>query len=40
MKGSTVTVRLDDNLAPTLDKLRHASGRTRSEVIREALRRT
>jgi metal-responsive CopG/Arc/MetJ family transcriptional regulator len=39
MKGNTITVRLDSDLLPILDKLRKSSGQTRSEVIREALRR-
>jgi len=39
MKGNTITVRLDDDLLPILDELRMSSGQTRSEVIREALRR-
>jgi predicted transcriptional regulator len=39
MKGDTITVRLDDDLAPVLDEVCRLSGRTRSEVMREALRR-
>jgi metal-responsive CopG/Arc/MetJ family transcriptional regulator len=39
MKGSTITVRLDDDLLPILDEVRKRSGQTRSEVIREALKR-
>jgi predicted transcriptional regulator len=39
MKGDTITVRLDDDLAPILDEVCRRSGRTRSEVMREALRR-
>lgn len=39
MKGETITVRLDDDLKPILDNVCRRSGRTRSEVIREALRR-
>ncbi len=39
MKGGTITVRLDDDLAPILDEVCRRSGRTRSEVMREALRR-
>jgi metal-responsive CopG/Arc/MetJ family transcriptional regulator len=39
MKADTITVRLDDELAPILDEVCRRSGRTRSEVIREALRR-
>jgi predicted transcriptional regulator len=39
MKGDTITVRLDDDLGPLLDEVCRRSGRTRSEVMREALRR-
>jgi predicted transcriptional regulator len=39
MKGKTITVRLDDDLKPILDDVCRRSGRTRSEVMREALRR-
>jgi len=39
MKGETVTVRLDDDLKPILDEVCRRSGRTRSDVMREALRR-
>jgi predicted transcriptional regulator len=39
MKGDTITVRLDDDLVPILDEVCRRSGRTRSEVMREALRR-
>ncbi len=39
MKGDTITVRLDDDLVPILDDVCRNSGRTRSEVMREALRR-
>lgn len=39
MKGNTITVRLDDELLPILDEVRKDSGQTRSEVIREALKR-
>jgi len=39
MKGSTITVRLDDDLAPILDEVCRRSGRTRSEVMRTALKR-
>jgi metal-responsive CopG/Arc/MetJ family transcriptional regulator len=39
MKGNTITVRLDDDLLPLLDEVRRDSGQTRSEVIREALKR-
>jgi len=39
MKGETITVRLDEQLLPTLDEVCRRSGRTRSDVIREALKR-
>jgi len=39
MKGNTITVRLDEDVLPILDEVRKASGQTRSEVIREALKR-
>jgi predicted transcriptional regulator len=39
MKSDTITVRLDDGLAPLLDEVCRRSGRNRSEVMREALRR-
>lgn len=39
MKQGAVTVRLDDDLEPPLDEVCPCSGRTRSEVVREALRR-
>jgi predicted transcriptional regulator len=39
MKQGAVTVRLDDDLEPLLDEVCRRSGRTRSEVVREALRR-
>jgi predicted transcriptional regulator len=39
MKGNTITVRLDDDLLPLLDEVRKSSGQTRSEIMREALRR-
>jgi predicted transcriptional regulator len=39
MKGETVTFRLDDDLEPILDEMCRRSGRTRSDVMREALRR-
>ena len=38
MKQGAVTVRLDDDLEPLLDEVCRRSGRTRSEVVREALR--
>lgn len=34
-----MTVRLDEELRPALDEVCRRSGRTRSEVVREALRR-
>jgi metal-responsive CopG/Arc/MetJ family transcriptional regulator len=39
MKSDTITVRLDEDLVPMLDEVCRRSGRTRSEVMREALRR-
>ncbi len=39
MKDGSITVRLDDDLAPILDEVCRRSGRTRSDVTREALRR-
>jgi predicted transcriptional regulator len=39
MKGDTITVRLDEDLVPILDEVCRRSGRTRSEVMREALKR-
>jgi predicted transcriptional regulator len=39
MKQGAVTVRLNDDLEPPLDEVCPRSGRTRSEVVREALRR-
>ena len=39
MKVVTITVRLDDNLALLLDGWCRRSGQTRSEVMREALKR-
>jgi metal-responsive CopG/Arc/MetJ family transcriptional regulator len=39
MKGNTITVRVDDDLLPLLDEVSKSSGQTRSEVIRDALRR-
>ena len=38
MKGDTITVRLDDDLVPILDEVCRRSGRTRSAVMREALK--
>ncbi len=39
MKTTTVTIRLDDRLQKELDQLCRHLGRTRSEVVRDALRR-
>jgi predicted transcriptional regulator len=39
MKGDTITVRLDDDLMPILDEVCRRSGQSRSEVMREALKR-
>jgi metal-responsive CopG/Arc/MetJ family transcriptional regulator len=39
MKGDSITVRLDHELMPILDEVCRRSGQTRSEVVREALRR-
>ncbi|HVA81581.1 MAG TPA: ribbon-helix-helix protein, CopG family [Candidatus Binataceae bacterium] len=39
MRTSAVTVRLDADLKPILDRVCRRLGRTRSEVMREALRR-
>ena len=39
MKSDSITVRLDDDLLPVLDEACRRSGRTRSEIMREALRR-
>ena len=39
MKTSSLTIRLDDDLAKLLDHASKRSGRSRSEVAREALRR-
>jgi predicted transcriptional regulator len=39
MNGKTITVRLDDDLAQILDEVCRHSGRTRSEVVRTALKR-
>ncbi len=38
MKGDTITVRLDDDLVPILDEVCRRSGRSRSEVMRAALK--
>jgi predicted transcriptional regulator len=37
--SNTITVRLDDKLAQKLDHVAERSGRTRSDIIRDALRR-
>lgn len=39
MKHEAVTIRLDDDLKLLLDEVCRRSGRSRSEVVREALRR-
>jgi predicted transcriptional regulator len=39
MKRDAVTVRLDDDLSPLLEEVCRRSGRSRSEIVREALRR-
>ena len=39
MKSSVLTLRLDPELERDLDTLAAATGRTRSEIVREALRR-
>lgn len=39
MKSSAVTIRLDPDLEALLDRVCAATGRSRSEVVREALRR-
>ena len=39
MKGDSITMRLDDDLLSILDEACRRSGRTRSEIMREALRR-
>jgi predicted transcriptional regulator len=39
MKTSTLTIRLDADLQKRLAKVAKRSGRTRSEVVRDALRR-
>lgn len=39
MKNSAVTIRLDAQLQKLLDKVCKESGRTRSDVLRDALRR-
>lgn len=37
--GKSVTIRLDAGVAELLDRLAEQSGRTRSDIVREALRR-
>ncbi|MDH3208570.1 MAG: ribbon-helix-helix protein, CopG family [Gemmatimonadota bacterium] len=39
MKTSAVTIRLDPELQKQLDKLAKRTGKTRSDIVREALRR-
>ncbi|MDP2481256.1 MAG: ribbon-helix-helix domain-containing protein [Candidatus Palauibacterales bacterium] len=39
MKSAAVTIRLDPDLEALLDRVCRATGRSRSEVVREALRR-
>ena len=39
MKGSTVTIRLDPKIQRELDRLSRQLGRSRSDIIRDALRR-
>ena len=39
MKGETITVRLEESMIPILDEVAKRSGRSRSEVIRDALKR-
>ena len=39
MKTSTLTIRLDPELENQLDRLAASTGRSRSEIVREALRR-
>ena len=39
MKTTTLTIRLDDDLASLLDKASSSSGRNRSDIAREALSR-
>jgi predicted transcriptional regulator len=39
MKTNTLTIRLDGDLNDLLNKASHRSGRNRSEIAREALRR-
>ncbi len=39
MKSAAVTIRLDPSLEELLDRVCHQTGRSRSEVVRDALRR-
>lgn len=39
MKTTTLTIRIDDDLSVLLDKASKRSGRNRSDIAREALRR-
>jgi len=39
MKSTAVTIRLDPSLEKLLDRVCHQTGRSRSEVVRDALRR-
>jgi predicted transcriptional regulator len=39
MKRDIVTVRLDSDMKPLLEKAARRTGRTRSEIVRDALRR-
>ena len=39
MKTNTITIRIDDDLSRLLDKASKRTGRNRSEIAREALRR-
>jgi predicted transcriptional regulator len=39
MKGNTIAVRLDDDLTAILDQVCRSSGRSKSEIIRAALKR-
>lgn len=39
MKSSALTIRLDPELEKQLDRLAKRTGRTRSEIVREAIRR-
>ncbi|HEX2162572.1 MAG TPA: ribbon-helix-helix domain-containing protein [Thermoanaerobaculia bacterium] len=39
MKGAAVTIRLDPELERELDRVVERSGRNRSDIVREALRR-